>query len=131
MRLKKRTSLYERSEVCPGQPPKSLYFSSAIVFCIWIFALFIYTLEYRRGVKVGDDTVLCYVTAVSHCDILQWNLGIRDTHGTVKNCPEFCGGLISQVYFYVLNMPRDWSRCPLFPGCPYFSGGLKNMFPCI
>ena len=20
---------------------------------------------------------------------IQWNLGIRDTHGTVKNCPEF------------------------------------------
>ncbi len=28
---------------------------------------------------------------------VQWNLGIRDTQGTVKNCPEFWGGLISQV----------------------------------
>ncbi len=27
----------------------------------------------------------------------------RDTQGTVRNCPEFCGGLISQVHFYVLN----------------------------
>ncbi len=43
---------------------------------------------------------------------LQWNLGIRDTHGTVKNCPEFWGGLISQVQFYVLIRPRDWSSYP-------------------
>ncbi len=27
---------------------------------------------------------------------IQWKLGIRDTQGTVKNCPEFWGGLISQ-----------------------------------
>ncbi len=38
---------------------------------------------------------------------IQWNLGIRDTHGTVQNCPEFGGGLISQVHIYVLNRPRD------------------------
>ncbi len=43
---------------------------------------------------------------------IQWNLGIRDTQGTVKNCPEFWGGLISQVHFYVLDRPRDWSSCP-------------------
>ncbi len=43
---------------------------------------------------------------------VQWNLGIRDTQGTVKNCPQFWGGLISQVHFYVLNRPRDWSSCP-------------------
>ena len=34
---------------------------------------------------------------------VQWNLGIRDTQGAVKNCPEFRGG---QVHFYVLNRPR-------------------------
>ncbi len=38
---------------------------------------------------------------------IQWNLGIRDTKGTVKNCPEFYGGLISQGYYYVLDRPRD------------------------
>ncbi len=43
---------------------------------------------------------------------IQWNLGIRDTHGTVKNCPEFWGGLISQVHFCVLNRPMGWSSCP-------------------
>ena len=32
---------------------------------------------------------------------------MRDTQGTVKNCPEFCGGLISQVHFYVLNRLLD------------------------
>ncbi len=37
---------------------------------------------------------------------------IRDTQGTVKNCPEFQGCLISQVNFCVLNRPRDWSSCP-------------------
>ncbi len=36
---------------------------------------------------------------------VQWNLGIRDTHGTVKNCPEFWGILISQVHICVLNRP--------------------------
>ncbi len=36
---------------------------------------------------------------------IQWNLGIRDTQGTVKNCPDFWGGLISQVHFYVMNRP--------------------------
>ncbi len=44
---------------------------------------------------------------------VQWNLVIRDTHGTVKNCPEFWGGVISQVHFYVMNRPRDWSSCDL------------------
>ncbi len=34
-----------------------------------------------------------------------WNLGISDTQGTVQNCPEFWGGLISHVHFY------DWSSC--------------------
>ncbi len=43
---------------------------------------------------------------------VQWNLGIRDTQGTVKHCPEFWGGLISQVYCYILIMPRNWSDCP-------------------
>ncbi len=62
---------------------------------------------------------------------IQWNRGIRDTQGTVKKCPEFRGGLISQVHSYVMNRPRDWSSCPYFPGCPYFSGGLKNRFHCI
>ncbi len=38
---------------------------------------------------------------------LQWNLGIRATQGTVKNCPEFWGGLISQVNFYILNRPGN------------------------
>ncbi len=38
---------------------------------------------------------------------IQWNLGIKDTQGTVKNCPEFRGGFISQVHFYVMNKPRD------------------------
>ena len=45
------------------------------------------------------------------CEI-QWNLGIRDTQGTMKICPEFWGGLISEVHYYVMNRPRDWSRCP-------------------
>ncbi len=31
-----------------------------------------------------------------------WNRGIRDSQGTVENCPEFWGGLISQIHFYVL-----------------------------
>ncbi len=44
--------------------------------------------------------------------LIQWNLGIRDTQGTVKNCPQFWGGLISQVHLWVLNGPRDWSSCP-------------------
>ncbi len=30
--------------------------------------------------------------------VVQWHLGISDTQGTVKNCPEFWGGLFSQVY---------------------------------
>ncbi len=39
-------------------------------------------------------------------DHTQWNLKIRDTQGTVKNwIPEYWGGLISQVHFYVLNRP--------------------------
>ncbi len=65
-----------------------------------------------------------------NCNI-QWNLGIKDTQGTVKNCLKFWGGLISQVHFYVLNRPRDWSSCPYILGCPYFSGGLKSRFNCI
>ncbi len=28
-----------------------------------------------------------YLEDVLH--VIQWNLGIRDTHGTAKNCPEF------------------------------------------
>ena len=43
---------------------------------------------------------------------VQWNLGIRDTQGTVKNCPESRGGLISQVHFYVINRTREWGGCP-------------------
>ncbi len=43
---------------------------------------------------------------------IQWNLGIRDTHGTVKNCPEFGGGRTSHVHLYVMNRPRDWRQCP-------------------
>ena len=38
---------------------------------------------------------------------VQWNLGIWDTKGTVKNCPEIWGGLISQVHFPVLVSPKD------------------------
>ena len=38
---------------------------------------------------------------------LQSNLGIRDTQGTVKNWPQFQGGLISQVNLCVPNTPRD------------------------
>ncbi len=38
---------------------------------------------------------------------IQWNLGIGDSQGTVKNCPELWGGLISQVHFNVMNRPRD------------------------
>ena len=30
---------------------------------------------------------------------IQWNLGIRAPQGTVKNCPEFGGGLISGYSF--------------------------------
>ncbi len=60
---------------------------------------------------------LAYVKVNTPCyDIwhehVQWNLEIRDTQGTVKNCPEFWGGLISQVHFYVLNRPREWSGRP-------------------
>ncbi len=58
---------------------------------------------------------------------IQWNLEIRDTRRTVKNSPEFWGGLISQVHFYVMNRPRDWSSCH-WSSCPYFSGGLKIGF---
>ncbi len=48
---------------------------------------------------------LLVVTAI---DIhVQWNLGIRDTQGTAKNCPEFPGRLMFQVHFYVMNRPRD------------------------
>ncbi len=38
-------------------------------------------------------------------DNIQWNLGITDTQGTVLNSEVH--GLISHVYFYVLNRPRD------------------------
>ncbi len=38
---------------------------------------------------------------------------IRDTQRSVKICPELWGGLISQVHYYVMNRPRDWSRCVL------------------
>ncbi len=31
---------------------------------------------------------------------------IRDTEGTLKNCPGFWGGLISQLRFQVPNRPR-------------------------
>ncbi len=51
--------------------------------------------------------------------------------GTVNNCPEFWDGLISQIHLCVLNRSRDWSSCPSFPGCPYFSGGRKDKFHCI
>ncbi len=49
---------------------------------------------------------------ITYLKQLQWNLGIRDTQGTLKNCPEFWGGLIAQVHFYVTNRPRDWISCP-------------------
>ena len=55
--------------------------------------------EKRAAISCSDGNSKIYV--------VQWNLGIRDTQGTVKNCPEFGGGLISQVYFYVMNKPRD------------------------
>ncbi len=62
---------------------------------------------------------------------IQWNLGIRDTHGTVKHCPQFQGGLTSQVLLRVPNTPRDSSSCPQFPGCPYLPGGDKDRFHCV
>ena len=52
-----------------------------------------------------------------------WEL---ETPNGLKNCPEVGGCLFSQVHFYVLNRPRDWSSCPWFLSCPYFSGGLKK-----
>ncbi len=54
---------------------------------------------------------------------LQWNLGLKNTQGTVKNCPEFWGGLISQVHFYVLKRHRDWSSCPWFQVVPLLKAG--------
>lgn len=37
-----------------------------------------------------------------------------DTQGTVKNSPQFRGGLISQTHFHVLNRStyKDCSSCP-------------------
>ncbi len=44
---------------------------------------------------------------VYHVSTQYWNLGIRDTQGTVNNCPEFRGGLMSQVHFHIMNTARD------------------------
>ncbi len=38
---------------------------------------------------------------------VQWNLRIKDSQGTVKNCPEYQGGFISQVHFRLLSRPKD------------------------
>ncbi len=57
------------------------------------------------------DSCTC-TSAFLYINQLQWNLGNRDTQGTVKNCPQFWGGPISQVHLCVLNRPRDWSSCP-------------------
>ncbi len=38
--------------------------------------------EYQRLDSIEDTFDTCNVH-------VQWNLGIRDTQGTVKNCPEF------------------------------------------
>ena len=67
-----------------------------------------------------------YITSVSTLPLVQWNLGIRDTQGTVENCCEFWGGVISQVHFQVVNRSRDESICPYFSGCLYFTDGLKD-----
>ncbi len=60
---------------------------------------------FLRTIHFTDVFTNCCSTEdywIAFKDIIQWNLGIRDTQGTVKNCPEF-RGLISQVHFYVLN----------------------------
>ncbi len=60
-----------------------------------------------RSPDTGMAVICILISVEQHFSDIQWNLGIRDTQGTVKNCPEFSGGLISQVHFYVLNRPRD------------------------
>ncbi len=56
------------------------------------------------------DCAVCRVSYLICQDknyYIQWNLGIRDTQRTVKKGPEFWGGLISQVHFYVMNRSKD------------------------
>ncbi len=36
-----------------------------------------------------SNTFIASGSKSCHSSALQWNLGIRDTHGTVKHCPEF------------------------------------------
>ncbi len=77
-------------------------------FCLcfsWGCVTYIYI---SRSYFLVMGYIYFYITIVlSSYNILQWNLGIRDIQGTVKNCPEFRGGLFPQVYFYVMNKPRD------------------------
>ena len=71
----------------------------------------------------GHKVKFCYANISSHrysshryTDIPRWIYSeiweLGTPKGTVKNCPEFWGGLISQVHFYLLNKARDWSSCP-------------------
>ncbi len=42
-----------------------------------------------------EGKTVCYMYMYIYFVHVQWNLGIRDTQGTVNTCPEFWGGLIS------------------------------------
>lgn len=35
----------------------------------------------------------------------QWQLRTKDTQGTMEDCPEYRGGLISHVHFHVMKRP--------------------------
>ncbi len=62
--------------------------------------------------NLSTKVLLNQLDQPKRCFKIQQNMGIRDTQGTVKNCSEFWGDLVSQVHFYVLNRLRDWSSCP-------------------
>ncbi len=68
--------------------------------------------------------------SMPRCSI-QWNLGIRETQGTVKNCPQFWGGLISDRYIamYWICLGLKWLS--LVPRLSLFLRWSSNLFHCI
>ncbi len=70
-------------------------------------------------------SLIVYGIKVAH----QWNLGIGTPRG-LKNCPEFWGGLNFSGSFPCTELVKGRKYLSLIPGCPYFSGRLKDSFHC-
>ncbi len=55
--------------------------------CMYVLQLSIFLLLIYND---HECKILAYeLNSYANIFIIQWNLGIRDTQGTVKNCPEF------------------------------------------